>query len=210
MFPFSFFIVVFYFLRRVSIRIQYTFILDNIFIIYSIHKTQRAGARANSMLCNIKCLWNTHKAFCFTEEILVSSSTHFTICDKYSKNLLCLLYLLLVIKGDSSFFPLPRRGLFPCWHVWVAPIDTKMIVSMKLPKKLLLWGNFHECEIMGIKTDGKVPLYLWKSPGLLGEEPRNTMIIFFTIQWDAFPLHLKKMVRLCSVQNASFIFLPML
>lgn len=163
------------------------------------------------MLCNTECLWNTRKAFPFME-ILVSSSTFSAICDKCSKDLLCLLYLFLVIKGDSSFFPLPRRGLFPCWHVCITPIESKMVVSIKLPKKLLLWGNFHECEIMGIKTDGKVPPNLSKLPGFLQEKnlelswlsPLPFSEMHFYYLWRKWSSSAQ-----CK-QNISFVFLQML
>lgn len=101
------------------------------------------------------------------EEILVLFLIYFIICDKCSKNFLYFLYLFLIIKGDSFFFLLFRRGLFFCWYVCVIFIDIKMIVSMKLLKKLLVWGNFYECEIMGIKSDEKVFLIVWKLLGFL-------------------------------------------
>lgn len=139
-------------------------------------------------------------------KILVSPSTYSTMCDKYSKNLLCLLYLFLVIKGGSSFFPLPRRGPFPCWHVYVTPIDTKMAVSIKLSKKLL-WGNFHECEIMGIKTNGKVSPHLCKLPGFLEgkslEIPLSSPLPFSEMH---FYLPSETMVKLWSVQTKCFIY----
>lgn len=117
------------------------------------------------------------QSLCFMEMILVSSSSYATICDKCGKNLcvFCIFFFFfLVTKGDSAFSHCSdvglRRGLFSCWHVCLTPIDAMMIMSMKVPKKLLLWGNFHECEITGIKIDGKVPPKVWKLPGFLQEK----------------------------------------
>ena len=146
------------------------------------------------------------KAFYFIEEALVPSSTYFTVCDKCSKNLLCLLYLFLVIKGDSSFSPLPRRGLIPLltclrnshWyqadHEHSAARETASL-RKHFPR---VWNHGNQNWWESPSTLRELPGFLWE---------KSLEIPSFTILWDAFLLLLEKMIKLCSVSNALPFFI---